>query len=201
MAYMVCTAMNPLVQHLHGLYRAGPFAGLIAALALAVATPGLAGAALPTPVAASEPGLRQVGRGELSWLGFDIYEASLWSADGRFAGFEPGRPVALSLWYQRKFTREELLEITTGEWRRLDLGPAASRERWAARLREIWRNVDRGDNMTTVVVPGGETRFYDASGLVGRIEDPEFGPAFLSIWLDPRSAVRGLRGQLLGATR
>ena len=37
-----------------------------------------------------------------------------------------------------------------------------------------------------------------SSGLVGRIDDPEFGPAFLAIWLDPRSIVRDLRVQLLG---
>ena len=52
--------------------------------------------------------------------------------------------------------------------------------------------------MTTVVEAGGATRFYDAERLLGRIDDPEFGPAFLAIWLDPRSIVRDLRVKLLG---
>ena len=54
--------------------------------------------------------------------------------------------------------------------------------------------------MTTVVEAGGATRFYDEQRLVGRIDDPEFGPAFLAIWLDPRSIVRDLRVQLLGGS-
>ena len=54
--------------------------------------------------------------------------------------------------------------------------------------------------MTAVVTPGGATRFYNQDRGIGRIEDPEFGPAFLSIWLDSRSAVKELRGELLGRT-
>ena len=49
--------------------------------------------------------LKKVGGGQLSWLGFDIYDASLWTGSGRYEGFGPGQTVALSLWYQRSFTR------------------------------------------------------------------------------------------------
>ena len=52
--------------------------------------------------------------------------------------------------------------------------------------------------MTAVVVPGRETRFYDATGLLGVVDDPDFGPAYLRIWLDQRSAVADLRVALLG---
>lgn len=156
-------------------------------------------AALPSTVERADFGLREVGRGELRWLGFGIYEASLWTPDGRYAGF--GEPVALSLWYQRKFSRDELLKITTGEWQRLGLGAPGARTRWEQDLRRIWRDVARGDNLTAVMIPGRETRFYDAGGLLGRVEDPSFGPAFLSIWLDSRSAVGDLRVQLLGTGR
>jgi hypothetical protein len=174
-----------------------PLLGLIASAALLASAPAAAG--LPPPVATGDYGLREVGRGELRWLGFDVYEASLWTPDGRYDGLGAGEAVALSLWYPRRFSRDELLKITTGEWERLGLGDPAARERWAAQLRRIWRDVRRGDNLTAVVLPGGETRFYDASRLLGRVEDPAFGPAFLSIWLDARSAVRDLRTQLLGA--
>jgi hypothetical protein len=33
---------------------------------------------------------------------------------------------------------------------------------------------------------------------MGQVDDPAFGPAFLSIWLDSRSVVGDLRVQLLG---
>jgi len=141
--------------------------------------------------------LKKVGGGQLSWLGFDIYDASLWTGSGRYAGFVPGQTVALSLWYQRSFTREELLGITDKAWARLGRD-AAWRQSRLASLRAVWSDVAPGQNMTTVVEAGGTTRFYDAERLVGRIDDPEFGPAFLAIWLDPRSIVRDLRVKLLG---
>lgn len=169
--------------------------------------PLLAPAALPAPVARDGYALREVGSGRLKWLGFGIYDASLWSSDGRYGAgagartLEAGRTLALSLWYQRRFTRDELIGITTGEWDRLALGSPADRARWTDALRRTWRDVDRGDNLTAVVVPGVETRFYDEDRLLGRIDDPAFGPAFLSIWLHERSAVADLRARLLGANR
>jgi len=48
------------------------------------------------------------------------------------------------------------------------------------------------------VVPGSETVFFDDRGLLGRVRDPAFGPAFLRIWLDSRTAIQDLRAQLLG---
>jgi hypothetical protein len=141
--------------------------------------------------------LRKVGGGQLSWLGFDIYDASLWTGSGRYEGFGPGQTVALSLWYQRSFTRDELLGITEKAWTRLGRD-AAWRQSRLASLRMVWSDLSAGQNMTTVVEAGGATRFYDAGRLLGRIDDPEFGPAFLAIWLDPRSIVRDLRVQLLG---
>ena len=141
--------------------------------------------------------LKKVGGGQLSWLGFDIYDASLWTESGRFEGFGPGQTVALSLWYQRSFTLDELLGITEKAWTRLGRDPAWRESRLAS-LRVLWSDVSPGQNMTTVVEAGGATRFYDSGRLLGSIDDPEFGPAFLAIWLDPRSIVRDLRVKLLG---
>jgi hypothetical protein len=170
--------------------------------ALALVLLATAAGASQTPASAVTPppasGLKEVGRGRLAWLGFHIYEASLWSTDGRFSGFEAGRPIALSLAYERGFSRDELIKITTGELARLGLADPAARLRWAAQLGSFWRDVGPGDQLTALVVPGGETRFYDGARLLGAIDDPAFGPAYLSIWLDPRSAVRDLRTQLLG---
>lgn len=167
---------------------------LLATVALATG----ARAALPGAVQDSDYAFRQVGSGELRYFGFAIYDASLWSPGGQFTGFVPGEPVALSLWYKRGFSREALLEITAKAWGKLDTGTPSQRARWIGQLDSIWTDVEPGDNMTTVVVPGSETRFYDQTGLKGRIEDPAFGPAFLGIWLDQRSVVGDLRTELLG---
>ena len=156
---------------------------------------------LPDPVLQQDYGLQRVGAGELSWLGRPIYQASLWTHDGRYSGFVPGQPVALSLWYQREFSRDELLRITSTAWRLLGSVPAAQRERWLESLRGMWSGVEPGDNVTTVVVPGGATRFYSQRGQFGQVDDPAFGPAFLAIWLDDRTVVSDLRAELLGLGR
>lgn len=157
--------------------------------------------ALPDAVLRTHDNLQRVGTGDLSWLGRPIYQASLWTPAGDFTGYEPGEPVALSLSYQRRFSRDELLGITSTAWRLLGTTPPAQRERWLATLRTFWSDVGPGDNVTTVVVPGMATRFYGQRGFMGQVDDPAFGPAFLSIWLDSRSVVSDLRVQLLGLDR
>lgn len=176
----------------------GVFAATLATLWLAVPA---AASSLPRPLAEADYKLQRVGAGELSWLGRPIYAASLWTARGRFSGYARGEPVALSLWYQREFSRDTLLRITETAWRRLGEVPPERRERWLAELRQFWSDVRPGDNVTTVVVPGEATQFYDDRGFMGQIDDPDFGPAFLSIWLDSRSVVADLRVQLLGLDR
>jgi len=169
---------------------------LLAALAL---RPALAEAAtLPEPVVRGDYQMQRVGVGQLNWLGRPVYEASLWTPGGRFEGYVSGEPVALSLLYQRDFSRDELIRITSTAWRLLGSVPPAQRERWVTTLRTFWSDVGPGQNVTTVVIPGRFTRFYDHRGFVGQVDDPAFGPAFLSIWLDPRSVVGDLRVQLLG---
>jgi hypothetical protein len=175
--------------------RTASWIGLVASALVGSA----AQADLPESVGSIGHDLSRVGQGRLTWLGFGIYEASLWTRDGRFQGFEGGEPVALALWYERKFSRQQLIDITTGEWARLDLAPAPARSDWARQLEAMWKDVARGDNLTAVVLPGKETLFFDRHGMLGRVTDPAFGPAFLGIWLDSRSAIQDLRTQLLGS--
>jgi hypothetical protein len=155
-------------------------------------------ASLPAPVAQGPYSLQQVGGGNLRWLGMPIYEASLWTTDGRFEGLAAGQPVALSLWYGRNFSREQLLNITGTAWKLLGESSASQQQKWLSALRGIWSDVAKGHNLTAVVVPGRETRFYDQQRLLGRIDDADFGPAYLAIWLHPRSVVGDLRVALLG---
>ena len=178
--------------------RLSLFASAVAVFAHLFAAPAHA-MNLPQPVTDGAYGLQRVGGGDLSWLGRPIYNASLWAPEGRFAGYAAGNPVALCLWYQRAFTRDELVRITATAWRLLGDVPREQRERWSVSLRGIWSDVQPGDNITAVVLPGRETRFYDADGFRGEVADPAFGPAFMSIWLDSRSVVGDLRVRLLGA--
>ena len=182
-------------------WLSAPVKALVIALSFAIAITMVvpaAEAALPSPALTAHAGLKEVGRGRLTWLGFGIYRASLWTPSGRYDGFTPGQTVALSLWYERKFSRQQLLGITQHEWERLKLGTPEQQRRWRAELERQWGDVRPGDNITTVTTVGGATRFYTQYRLLGEVTDPAFGPAFLAIWLDPRSAVADLRREILG---
>lgn len=173
--------------------------GLLVALALwlSIAPPAPAATTSDLPVAVRREGfeLAHVGGDELSLYGFRIYHASLWAPTGRY---EPAKPHALSLHYRRGFTKERLVEITLSAWSKAGVGTEAQRKAWTSQLQHIWHDVAKGDILAAVVVPGRETRFYNAAGLLGRIEDKEFGPAYLGIWLDEKTLLPDLRASLLG---
>jgi hypothetical protein len=157
---------------------------------------------LPAPLKQEGVAARMVGGGLLTWFGFEIYEASLWTTDGNFAGLDNlQQPTALSLWYRRGFSRERLIEITQNGWTEFNLATPLQQERWSAQLAKIWVDTEKGSNMTALVTPGGETRFYNAQRFLGSVTDAAFGPAFLGIWLDARTQgtrLENLRAALLG---
>lgn len=175
---------------------------LVASMLVACTGPicAAAQAVLPPPLVADGFAGQRVGVGVLEWFGLDIYEAALWTPDGTFADTFAAEPVAFTLAYRRSFSRDRLIDITRTAWRELALANDEQRARWSSQLAAIWVDVRKGSNLTTLVLPSGETRFYDAARLLGRIEDPKFGPAFLRIWLDARvadTALGELRADLL----
>ena len=176
---------------------AGRFAVLLTALMLGLVAPAPAHAVLAPVAKESHAALKEVGRGRLTFMGFGIYKTSLWSDTGKYTGLRSGQTMALSLWYERKFTRDQLIAITTREWQRLGLASAEQQSRWTRELENHWMDVRPGDNMTIVMTPTGETHFYRQDRRLGSVKDPQFGPALLAIWLDPRTAVADLRQQML----
>jgi Chalcone isomerase-like len=153
---------------------------------------------LPAAVQSEGMDFKPVGSGDLKLFGFRVYHASLWSSSGRY---RPDEPLALNLLYHRDFSRAELVDITLSAWKKRGTGTDAQRNEWAGSLTRLWQDVRAGDTLTTVVIPGDETRFYNATGELGRIEDKEFGPAFLGIWLDEQTQLPELRTALLGLKR
>ena len=149
--------------------------------------------------------LRLVGSGEMRWLGMDIYAARLLNSAGRYDGGTITGPMALEITYRRNISRERLVSTTEREWRRLgrELGLAGRPhvQGWLRELGTIWPDVAPGDRIIALVEPGGQTRFYGNAGLLGAVADPEFGPAFLGIWLHPETRAAELRAGLLGGSQ
>ena len=152
--------------------------------------------------AANVDGLATLGQGSLTWLGIPVYDAALWGDRGDFLRWGFDQRLALRIDYHRNIKSSRLTETTRREWqrleKRLDLPAEARRERWLAQAEAIWPDVAPGDYIMTVVEPDGACHFFGPDGLLGVIEDPDFGPAFLSIWLHPRTSRPDLRAALIG---
>jgi hypothetical protein len=149
-------------------------------------------------------GLALNGRGSLSWFGIKIYDATLWSERGNVGTYALSQRVALRIDYHRSIPVGRLVETTRKEWRRLAGSPEvpaqSQTEAWLAQVESIWRDVQQGDFILSVVEPGGATSFHGPEGLLGVLDDPRFGPAFLSIWLHPDTSRPDLRAALMGDT-
>lgn len=155
----------------------------------------------PRAIAASwndeVPEARLIGQGDMRWLGFRLYTAQLWSAAPRIGEREP---FALVLNYHRRISREQMVDASIKEMQRLaDTPPDEQRlARWRGYMMEAFRNVDEGDQLIGVYLPGKGCRLYQRDALLASVDDAEFARAFFSIWLSPQARDPDLRRQLLG---
>lgn len=143
------------------------------------------------------PQAQALGGGEMRFLGFRIYHATLWAEQ---KPFQPGRAFALQLTYQRSIARDRLVQTSIDEIRRISRPAvdAATLARWEAVLRGAMVDVAEGDQLIGVYVPERGMRLYSEQQLLADIEDPALARAFFAIWLDPATRDQGLRRQLLG---
>ncbi len=150
------------------------------------------------------PDASRMGSGELRVFGFSIYSAQFWSP--RLIVGDPtgaDRPFALELTYRRAISREDLVEASIKEIRRLSPTPPNSElmARWEQEMRQAFVDVRAGDRITGVYLPAEGARFYVGDNLRHVVRDEAFAKAFFAIWLDPRTRNPQLRAQLLGAAK
>lgn len=136
------------------------------------------------------------GSGEMRWLGLALYQATLY-----VAGDDAGQaPLALRLEYRRDIPGARLVQTTMEEMRRLGADPARL-PAWEAQLQRLFPDVQKGDIITGVLIPGLGVRFFHQDRLRGELADSEFGRWFFAIWLHPDSRSPSLRSQLLQPPR
>lgn len=141
------------------------------------------------------PGATQVGQGRFTWFGFVVYEAHLWSA-GAPEGW--ANAFALELVYRRALTQDTLVQASLDEMRRLGSDDETQLAGWAREMRQAFVDVQPGQRITGVYLPGEGCRFYVDGRLRHAVSDARFARAFFSIWLDPRTRNPELRRDLLG---
>ena len=173
---------------------------LVACAGLLVALGGApAHAELPDPVAQAVGQPRLAGQGQMRFLGLRIYDARLWVGLGFDAQTFGAFPLALELTYYRAFSAQAIAERSVqeiGRQRTLDTQQAA---RWTAALAQWLPDVQPGDRLTGLYLPGQGMRLWRGGQLLGQLSDADLARHFFGIWLSPQTSEPRLRSALLAA--
>ncbi|MEE3914559.1 chalcone isomerase family protein [Pseudomonas viridiflava] len=143
------------------------------------------------------PNAQVVGSGELTLFGFRIYTARLFSPA---TPFTVNSPMALELTYHRDIDRQDLVDASIDEIKRIS-GKSVTAEQleaWRQQMSQAFVDVQPGMKITGVYLPGREARFYVGEKLQHVVPDSAFAKAFFDIWLDPKTRNPELRERLLG---
>lgn len=158
---------------------------------------------LPDVVTEVTGTLEPVGTGQLRWMGFRVYEATLWTRAGVYR--EGERPFALAIRYHRDIASARLVDTTLDEMTRLGIDERRMRA-WKSRLAAVLPDVHSGDRLIGTALPDRGTLFVHERGggdngsvaVTGLIDDAAFTAAFFDIWLDENTSERRLRRALVG---
>ena len=133
----------------------------------------------------------------MRFLGVAIYDARLW-VDARFA---PARfdahPLALELRYHRAFSAAAIARRSLTEMQRQrKLAPELA-QRWERMLAQLLPDVQPGDRLLGVYLPGEGMQLWRGAQLRGTLREPELAHLFFGIWLSPQTSEPSLRTALL----
>lgn len=155
-----------------------------------------AGAA-ETTAAAALSGKQTVGSSLFRYWGFEVYQATLQAG----AGFDPARfeqqRFALELQYRRAFKGRDIAQRSIDEMQAIAPLNAQQRADWSAAMQRAFPDIQAGDRLLGVHVPGEGARFYFNGQLRATVDDPAFSARFFGIWLSPRTSAPQLRAALI----
>ena len=138
---------------------------------------------------------QKVGEDRLTYLFWDVYDASLYAPEGRFS---PDHPFALQLLYLRALEGDQIAERSAHEMREQGYGDETQLQQWLQLMMRIFPDVKEGDAITGIRTREGHAVFYLNDRQIGVIEDSEFSERFFDIWLGSKSSEPAMRQRLLG---
>lgn len=140
------------------------------------------------------PPLKEIGRSSLRVMVFKVFDSALFTESGEWQ--DRTKSFRYELTYARTIAGAVLASQTTKEWEHL--GFTDERQSgWVEYLEAIWPDVSKGDTITFDVDAAGVSRFYFNGEWLGAIEDPDFAPLFIAIWLSPETSRPAHREGLL----
>lgn len=142
------------------------------------------------------PNAEKVGEGRLTYLFWEIYDATLYASEG---AWQEGEPLALKLSYLRNLEGKKIADRSVEEMRKQGITNEVALATWHSQMRNIFPDVNEGISLTGILTQTGDTIFYKDNTEIGRIRDPLFSRSFFNIWLSEKTSAPDLRLKLLGA--
>lgn len=142
------------------------------------------------------PQAAPVGSGRMTYMIFDVYDATLYAPGGKL---RTNKPYALQLDYLRNLKGRAIADRSIEEIRKQGYKDEIKLAAWHDQMRRIFPDVTPTTSLTGVYTPA-VTIFYKNGQKIGVIPDPEFGRYFFNIWLGPATSAPELRRRLIGQT-
>ncbi len=139
----------------------------------------------------------RVGTARLRYWGFDVYDASLYAAPGFDIQRFQEQGFGLELHYLRRFKGTDIAERSIQEMKGLATISPAQAQRWQSTMAALFPDVEKGDRITGLHMPGRGARFYLNGVLLGDIADDTFSRQFFGIWLSPDTSQPRMRDALI----
>ena len=140
------------------------------------------------------PRLKQVGRSSLRVMMFKVFDSVLFTDSGEWRNTLTSFRYELT--YARNISGSVLASSTSKEWEHLGFSDERQ-TMWVEYLEAIWPDVTKGDTITFDVDEAGVSRFYYNGQWLGIVEDRDFAPMFIAIWLSPDTSRPAHREGLL----
>lgn len=151
---------------------------------------------LPEQIIRDVKGLSVRGEAVMRFFGLKVYDVRLWTPMKPFTHSEP---FAVELVYDMALKGKDIADRSVKEMRAQGCSDEAKLRRWGDEMARIFPDIQQGDTLIGVSIPGKEARFYNREKLIASVPDPDFAKAFFDIWLSEKSSEPRLRQKLLGA--
>jgi hypothetical protein len=157
--------------------------------------------ALASELRASLPVASLSGQAKMRFLGFEVYQASLWINPGFVDSAYAESAFALDLQYLRDFKGGDIAKRSLAEMLRQAPLAAEVQSRWEAQMRALFPDVKAGDRITGVNQPGVGAAFWHNGRPLGDVRDAAFAKQFFGIWLSVQTSEPQLRQALLAKVK
>lgn len=140
--------------------------------------------------------LNTIGKTSLNFLGFKLYDIEL---KGEKAQFSYNQKLAIRIIYDKKFSKEELVNTSIDEICRINSIKKEDIEKpYKSNFEKLFVDVKKGDEKIAIYDPKSGLELYYNGQLTGKINDPIFAKRFIDIWLSDKARFKKVRNILVG---